>query len=1516
MSYIVLLYQDALYSARAKFPGSFTIGSGNKDNIQVRELGNNQILLKEGKKGGLSVTGKGIFDFSKEDIPRDSLVSLDPDGQISLYVTEREGFSQERLRLPLDGVIRFGRREQNDVCIRNPYVSGQHFLLRCREGIFWAEDLGSTHGLYVNGRKVARANVHSGDVISILHVNILVENNELLFENTGPELTIRMAAKDALIGGMARRSEDEGQSGILRYRRSPRTQEELPAEPIMLANPPQAANQAEMRRGLFASAIGTGAMFAANLATGGLASPALMAARAASLVSPVTSTAMQTGAARKEKKKREAYDRQRMEKYSRYIAEQKARIEAVADKQRKIISQENPPAGRCVESLKNLQRSLWERSPGDRDFLHVRLGMGYENLCVEVKYRADQGFTMENDQLEVLAEQIVEETGIVDQVPARVSLRDYGRIGIVGDRKRVTEQVRNMLVCLTTAHSFEDVRIVGLFGREDEPYFASLRWLPHVWDEDGKSRFLSFEQEQTHRICESFLPVLRERREMAEKEKNGQTGMVTPHYVFILGSKEEIQREEMMQYLAVGDALPGVSALFLFDDLYSLPHSCQFILDVDNGPCGFQKDKVNNKFIYTPDDAVSMEEFDDYCRTMSAVELEGYAAAAELPNGISFLQGFQVKRVEELDAWGRWTKNLPYKSIAAPIGSLGGDKVFSLDIHERAHGPHGLVAGTTGSGKSETLQSWILSMAINYHPHDVVFVIIDYKGGGMANLLMDLPNVVGKITNIGSGIGRSLISLQAEMKRRQRIFDAYKEFQVNHIDKYMRLYKEGKAKEPLPHLVIVADEFAELKKEEPEFMAGLISASRIGRSLGVHLVLATQKPSGVVDDQIQSNSNFRLCLKVQDAADSKEMIKRPDAARITQPGRGFIRVGEDVVFQEFQSFWSGADYSEDSSSAGKEEGSRPEPNPVSLVAMDGGRMRIVEEPITAKGEKDQLTAVREYLQKVAEENGVQKLPGPWLEDLPERLSLEQLLEKEAVMFDGSSWPEGKLSWMKLPIGKYDWPERQSQGILYLDLPEQGHTAIYGAPGTGKTTMLKSILWSLCQCFRPGEAAVYILDCGGWSMKVLEHLPHVGGVALDFEEEKVKKMIPLILGEIETRKRKFLEQGVSSILSYRETGGEPMPAIVLAVDNITSLTELYPETEQMLTTVSAQGASYGIYLLATAGSPGGIRYRIAANIKNAISFELTEKGDYVNAVGRLAGKTLPPVRGRGFVRGNPPLEFQAALPFMEETEAKQSARIKAVAETMSNAWKGRSPKRIPVMPEKISFQELGTEQLPRHCIPLGIRYGGLETAVLDLSEDYCFLIAGAEGSGRKEFLEALADRLRRRGEENQVYWFDFGQEDPGTEERLEEVVQELNVRKKAQSRARRKAQEEGEDFSGGAFLASFCQMVIAIADLKRPAEDGDSPARAVMERICRQAKDLGVIVMAAGDTEEIAALCTSDSLTQAILSSGKALGIGGKGSSYSFLPWDLGVQEKEVEIGKENGYLFDGGHCVKIKLPSA
>ena len=279
---------------------------------------------------------------------------------------------------------------------------------------------------------------------------------------------------------------------------------------------------------------------------------------------------------------------------------------------------------------------------------------------------------------------------------------------------------------------------------------------------------------------------------------------------------------------------------------------------------------------------------------------------------------YNVGKVEHLNPISRWERNNPVKSLAVPIGMGTDGKLFTLDLHEKYQGPHGLVAGMTGSGKSEFIITYILSLAVNFSPDEVAFVLIDYKGGGLADAFVDqkrgihLPHVVATITNLdGAAIQRSLTSIQSELSRRQELFKRAKsetgEGTMDIYD-YQRLYRNKQVSEPMPHLFIISDEFAELKKQQPEFMDALISAARIGRSLGIHLILATQKPGGVVNDQIWSNTKFRACLKVQDRSDSMEMLKRPEAAELKHTGRFYLQVGYNEYFALGQSAWCGAEY--------------------------------------------------------------------------------------------------------------------------------------------------------------------------------------------------------------------------------------------------------------------------------------------------------------------------------------------------------------------------------------------------------------------------------------------------------------------------------------------------------------------------------------------------------------------------------------------------------------------------------
>ncbi|MGN1419674.1 MAG: type VII secretion protein EssC [Acutalibacteraceae bacterium] len=1513
MNYIVsFIYKNHFIQEKIDEGGKITVGSSSKDTFYCEDYKKSQIIIKN--NGQLSVKDKANVNFNfSGDAVGIHMVCNQP--LTLIYLDKEKAALADELELPNNSSVTIGRSPNCNITIKNQYVSGKHCVIKREEnGAYFVEDCNSKNGTYVNNLKISKIKLSSGDAIHIFNYTFKLEKGKLSVLNAGTDIIV-----NSVPNADTNKKDSNYMTGEKPvYQRSPRTQEEMPHEDIVLASPPSKGQKYEKHHGMLGSLASSAAMLGSGMLMGGTASAAMIAARASMLVMPATSMANQASTSKKNKLKSQTYARLREARFADYLNEQRARILSVSNQQRKIISDENPSPADCFITLEKLNRNLWERIPSDRDFLDVRLGMGYEQLCVKVKDRSEAyGIEIEDDDAKLMSSMLAEESKYVDNIPVRVSLVQNNTVGIIGNRKKVIEQVKNMIISLTTLHCYTDVKLVGIFDEEEYDDWADLRWLPHIWDNNKERRYIAFHKDECHAICDSFNDMLKTRKRELKGNLSAKAQPPIPYYIFILGSKKLLAHEEIIENLVTNDVRMGVTSLFLFDDIYSLPIDCQYIIDMQENPVAYLKNKVNSKFIFTEDD-YSAEKFDAFARRMSSIELKGYAVQAEIPSSVTFLQGYAVKTVEELNILERWATNKAFQSLAAPIGVLAGNKTFSLNIRESTgsvteHGPHGLVAGTTGSGKSELLQTWILSMCVNFHPYEVNFVIIDYKGGGMANLLEAMPHVVGKITNIDTNIKRSIVSLERENKRRMEIFD---KTGVNNIDKYQKLYHEGKVTEPLPHLIIVADEFAELKKEQPEFMSSLVSVARVGRTLGIHLVLATQKPTGVVDDQIDSNSRFRLCLKVQDVGDSREMLKSPEAAMITQAGRCYVKIGMFEFFEQFQSYWSGAPY------LGNRVEKVSSGNQARIVALNGERIKtVIDEKTRFKSDVDELKAINDYICRLAEQSGIEKLQGPWLEELPETLDFCEVTS-DMGGFDGHEWKKNTLEWLKIPVGKFDMPELQKQGVLCLDFASDGHYGIYGAAGSGKTTLLKTMITSICKLYTPEDVNVYIIDCGGWSMSAYANMPHVGDVILDTDEEKFEKFQKLIHDEINSRRKLFLNHVVSSLSAYRESVGQ-LPAIIVAIDNIIPIFDMYPEMEDILIRIAREGATYGIYLIYTANSTSGIRFKVLQNIKGAVAFELTDKGDYPTIIGRMEGKSIPKNQGRALFKSVSPVEFQTALYESGATEIERANRIKQLSNEMAEKWNGFLPKRIPVMPNVVDMFEMKNAYRKRSRIPIGINFNSITTDFVDLQQAYCCLISGSVGSGKSNLLCKIIEIINCN--DNLIYLFDSEKKSFGdyidyaeayivdknqqqVAAGIDEIVQMLNKRQNAQN-----ASKKENGFDPVAFIQSEKQICIFIDDINEFVESVDNESRDMMNNIARLAKNLGVILFAAGRTSDISKLCDLEPLTNTIVKYQNGLAIDGSPSMNRFFKNNLSYSEKEAKCESGNAWKFFDGNCEKIKL---
>jgi len=1044
-------------------------------------------------------------------------------------------------------------------------------------------------------------------------------------------------------------------------------------------------------------------------------------------------------------------ERKRKKKYKNYIAEKKEEILQEIEIQKQILIENNLDINGIIQIILNKQRNLWDRKLEHKDFLNIRLGIGSEKPLIKINI-PEEHFSVDEDSLKDVYMELFESIKDIENVPVTTNLVEKQITGIVGNYSFIKKYLNGFMLQILGNHSYDMLKVVIFTSDAKKSTWEKYRNIPHFWNNEKNIRFIGVETDDINKISNYLIQILNER---IDKQKESETETeekiytkFKDYYLIISDEVELIKGTSIFTEIIKQKDNYGFSLLLITEQLDKLPNECTKFINIEENNCGiFETDLISTKQrIFKPD--LTDINLENCYIQLSNIPIDIESGKFILPKNYSFLEMFDVGNVNQLNISNRWKNNNIIQSLSTPVGINEQGDLFKIDLHEKAHGPHGLVAGMTGSGKSEWIITYILSMCINYHPDEVQFVLIDYKGGGLAGTFenketgIKIPHLVGTITNLDvSEINRSLASINSELKRRQKLFnqarDKLGESSVD-IYKYQKWYREGKINEPISHLFIISDEFAELKSQQPEFMQELISTARIGRSLGVHLILATQKPSGVVDEQIWSNSKFRVCLKVQDKSDSNDMIKCPDAALLKETGRFYLQVGFNEFFAKGQSAYAGNSYYESDQHKKTVDTNIEFLNNIGEVYKDVNSEKKIVSAIY-KGEE--LPNVLQEIIRVGNESDLH-VKQLWLDKIAPNIYIDELIKKYSYK---------KENYVLNPIiGEYDAPKYQKQGLLTLPISKNGNLLIYGMSGSGKEKLLSTILYSLSITHYFYEVNTYILDFGAEILNCFKKSPIIGEIINSSEEEKIKNYFNFIIEEFEKRKELFQEYN-GDYYYYLNKAKKSLPIILNIINNFENFTEIFQDKYlNILNKITREGEKYGIIFIITVNNSNGINYRLSQNFKQNICLKMKDIYDYKEILATNSSLIPADYKGRGIVKINKEcFEFQTADPTRSDD---LNDYINNLSEKLFENQKGKA-KSIKTIPKVVNYQFIKDEYKDLIDLPIGIETESLEICKFNFLDKYFNIITSNDSEILIPFINSLVNLINIKSESFKTIIFD-------------------------------------------------------------------------------------------------------------------------------------------------------------------
>ncbi|MET9033911.1 type VII secretion protein EccCa [Streptomyces mirabilis] len=996
---------------------------------------------------------------------------------------------------------------------------------------------------------------------------------------------------------------------------------------------------------------------------------------------------------------------------------------------------------------------VWERRPGDEDFAQVRIGLGPQSLATPLVSPE----TGPVDQLEPLTagamQRFVATHGVLDALPMAVSLRAFYHVTISGDPQSVRASARALAGSLASLHSPEDLVIVVAAGRTELSHWEWAKWLPHVQLSDtvdgaGSRRLIGSDSRELEQLLATRLTG------RPRFHPNAAPLPDEPHIVVVLDGLS-LPPDSV---LAAPEGLQGVTVLEVVPEELS---GARGDLSIVVQPHALHLESGHGIVYEGTPDALSYESAEALARQLAPLRMASGGDDDEpLLANLEFTDLLNLGDAASVDTKRTWRARSLAERLRVPIGVGEDGRPVMLDLKEAAQegmGPHGLCVGATGSGKSELLRTLVLGLAVTHSSETLNFVLADFKGGATFAGMAQMPHVAAVITNLADDltlVDRMGDSIRGELNRRQEMLRDAGNYA--NIHDYEKARAAGAPLQPIPSLVLVIDEFSELLTAKPDFIEMFVQIGRIGRSLGVHLLLASQRLEEGRLRGLETYLSYRIGLRTFSAAESRAALGVPDAYELPNvPGSGFLKFGTDEMVRFKAAYVSGV--------------YRTGPTRSAL----GGALPVDRRPVlfTAAEVPVRYAAVPQQREETPETDDaladtvldviVRRLEaqGPaahqvWLPPLDSPPSLDGLLPGlAAVQGRGLTQPgyEG-AGRLVVPVGLVDKPYEQRRDPLWVDFSgAAGHMQIVGGPQSGKSTLLRSLIASFALTHTPHEVQFYGLDFGGGGMSAVAGLPHVGGVASRLDPEKVRRTVAEVYGVMTRREEYFRSSGISSIAEFRTKRArgqisltdQPWGDVFLVIDGWGNFRADYEAVEGIVLDIAARGLGYGIHLVLTASRSMEVRANLKDHLMNRLELRLGDTMD--SELDRKVAVNVPTgVPGRGQAPGK--LHFMGAVPridgLMSDTDLADATA--ALATEVSRHWQAPGAPEVRLLPRDFPAQQLPPgDHSPHRGVAFALDEDNLEPVFVDFEQDPFFLVFGESESGKSNLLRLLIKQLTER-----------------------------------------------------------------------------------------------------------------------------------------------------------------------------